>query len=95
MATVSVVVPDVLTDAGLNDGDAPDGTPETANVTAPLNPPDGSDRHRIGGAPARLDGLWGGWRGRQREVPGAVTVMVRVELGLVSPPSSVTVSDAA
>ena len=92
MATVSVVVPDV-TDAGLKDADAPDGTPEAANVTAPLKPPEGVTVNVYGALPP-------GWTvceagAADSEKSGAVTVMVRVALGLVSPPSSVTVNDAA
>ena len=36
METLSVVEPDALTDAGLNEPDAPDGSPLTLNVTVPL-----------------------------------------------------------
>lgn len=39
--TVNLVVPDVTTDVGEKLAVVPEGSPEMANVTAPVNPPCG------------------------------------------------------
>ncbi len=90
MATVSVVVPDVVTDAGLNDADAPDGTPETANVTAPLNPPEGVTVNVYGALPPAWTVCEAGAADSEK-FAGAVTVSVTFAVRARVPPVPVTV----
>jgi hypothetical protein len=41
VATVTVVDPEATTDGGLNEADAPDGSPVALKVTAPVKPAPG------------------------------------------------------
>jgi len=88
--TLSVVEPDAVTVAGLNDAVAPGGRPVALKLTVPLNPaiavtvaeyvvPPPGDTDRDAGV---------------AESEKSRTVMVRVTAGLASPPLSVTVNDA-
>ena len=89
--TLSVVGPDVLTDAGLNEAVAPDGSPLTLKVTVPLNPVPGvTVAVYVVPAPAMTvldDGV-------AAVNVKSVTVTVRVAGWLTAPLLSVTVNEA-
>jgi hypothetical protein len=87
----SVVEPDVLTDAGLNEPVAPAGSPVTLKLTVPLKPVAGvTVAVYVVPAPARMV-LDPGVADNEK----SVTVIVRVAADwLVAPPLSVTLSDA-
>ena len=90
METVSVVEPDVVTDAGLNEAVAPDGSPLTLNVTGPLNPvPAVTVAVYVVFAPARMV-LDAGVADSEK----SDTVIVRVAGWLLAPTLSVTVNEA-
>ena len=89
--TVIVDEPEVAMDAGLNDAEAPAGRPPvTLNATLPENPAPGVTVTVYAAlTPAVTDCDDG-----ESESVKSATVMVRVAAALVSPPLSVTVSDA-
>ena len=90
METLKVVEPDALTDAGLNEAVAPDGSPLTLNVTVPVKPvPAVTVAVYVVPAPARML-LDAGVADSEK----SGTVIVRVAGWLVAPTLSVTVNEA-
>ena len=90
VATLSVVDPDVVTEAGLNVAVAPDGRPVTLNATVPVNPFTGVTVAVYvvlpPGCTVRDVGVL--------ESEKSETVIVRVAGALVSPRLSVTLNVA-
>jgi hypothetical protein len=88
--TLSVVEPEVLTDAGVNEAVAPDGNPVTLNATVPLKPvPAVTVAVYVVLPPARTVRDAG-----VADSEKSGTVMVRVAGGLTDPLLSVTVNEA-
>ena len=85
-----VVGPDVETDAGLNDAEAPAGRPVTPNVTRPVNPVTGFTVAVNAALPPCVTDCDAGVADSEK----SVTVIVRVAAWLVRPPLSVAVNDA-
>ena len=90
METLSVVEPEVLTDAGLNETVAPCGNPFTLNATVPTKPvPEVTVAVYVVLPPARTVPAAG-----VADSEKSGTVMVRVAGGLTDPPLSVAVNEA-
>ena len=88
--TVNVVGPDVGTDGGLNDADAPAGSPLTPNETVPVKPEAAVTEIVYAALVPAVTVLEDGVADKLKPP----TVIVRLTGLLVTPPLPVTVSDA-